>query len=468
MASRSSGLMAVADTRDLAPRLVKDGLGWRFSPADAPVTIGFSRIVERSSELTAEIHVQTAGTDAPQHVLRRRVNLLGSRTPSDLAKDLDLATDAAGWPWRKIVEQAFASVVEAYREGDEVRLLGGRRVAPPKPVHLIDGLLMADRANTWFGPGGTGKSTAAVAACVASVIEATFAGRPVRKCVPLYLDWEDEDDAFEDILWEVSRGFGLDESVQVHWQRMKSPLAGNVAFLSALIDRIGATLVVIDSATRAMGAAGEHGTYESTAVSFAEAIRALGKVTTLIIDHVDGETVKGGGVAKKAYGSIHKLNFVRNAWSVTLEKDSTVQTVAWTHAKVNRGRLHEAWGMRYERDQVLGGLTLVPMAAADVPVIAKAMPQWRQLSSLLERTGPLDVRAAAMELLGRDDGKACDQVRAIFNRDRGAHMVRLPDGRISARFTPMPVPESAAWRAPGRPDLRMVNTGTEEPDELPF
>lgn len=452
----------------MSPRLVKDGLGWRFSPTEAPVTFTFSRIVERSAELTAELHVQTLGKGASEHVLRRRVNLLGSRTPADLSKDLDLATDAAGWPWRKIIEQAFASVVEAHREGDEVRLLGGRRSAPPPTVHLIEGLLMANRANTWFGPGGTGKSTAAVAACVASVIEASFAGRPVTKCVPLYLDWEDEDDAFEEILWEVSRGFDLDESVQVHWQRMKSPLAGNVPFLAALIDRIGATLVVIDSATRAMGAAGEHGTYESTAVAFAEAIRALGKVTTLIIDHVDGETVKAGGAAKKAYGSIHKLNFVRNAWSVTLEKDTDVQTVGWTHAKVNRGRLQEPWGMRYERDQVMGGLSLVPMVAADVPTIAKAMPQWRQLASLLERTGPIDVKSAAMELLGRDDDRACDQARAIFNRDRGAHMVRLPDGRISARFTPMPVPGGAPWKPPARPDLRMVTTGTEESDELPF
>jgi hypothetical protein len=453
-----------------APKVARDGLGFRVEPHEAPVSMTFSRIVERSSELTAEIHVQTRPN--ADHVLRRRINLLGARAPADLAKDLDLATDSAGWPWRRIVESAFASVVESHRAGDQVRLLGGRRVAPPKPVHVIDGLLIADRPNTWFGPGGTGKSTAAIAACAASVIEADFAGRAVRKCVPLYLDWEDEDDAFEDVLWEVSRGFGLDESVQVHWQRMRSPLAGNVAFLSALIDRIGATLVVIDSATRAMGSAGEHGTYESTAIAFAEAIRALGKVTILIVDHVDGETVKVGGVAKKAYGSIHKLNFVRNAWSITLDRDTDVQTVAWTHAKVNRGPLRDAWGMRYQRDQVTGGLEFVPMAAADVGVLAESMPQWRQLSSLLQRTGPLDVKSAATELLGRDDKRACTQLRSIFSRDRGIHMVRLPDGRISARFTPMPVAQSGAWQPPGRPGIRMVESATpsatEGFDDVPF
>src|SRR4051794_26910235 len=109
MASRSSGLMALPDPRAVSPCIEKDGLGWRFSPSEAPVTFGFSRIVERSSELTAELHVETTGSGEREHVLRRRVNLLGSRTPADLAKDLDLATDMAGWPWRKIIEQAFAS-----------------------------------------------------------------------------------------------------------------------------------------------------------------------------------------------------------------------------------------------------------------------------------------------------------------------------------------------------------------------
>jgi hypothetical protein len=431
----------------------------------------FSRIVERSSELTAEIHVQTRpGSD---HVLRRRINLLGARAPADLAKDLDLATDSAGWPWRRIVESAFASVVESFRSGDAVKVLGGKTTAPPAPAHLIaGGVLIKNTANTWFGPGGTGKSTAAVAACVAHTIGQSFAGLETERGIALYLDWEDEDEAMERLLWEVSRGYDLDQSARLHWRRMKAPLAGEIAFVSALIDRIGATLVVIDSATRAMGAAGEHGTYESTAVAFAEAIRALGKVTILIIDHVDGATVKEGIVAKKSYGSIHKMNFVRNAWSLTPDDEASEQTVGWTHAKVNYIRKRPPFGIRYERDQVVGGLRLIPMAEADVEVMAKAMPQWKQLASLLERTGPLDIKAAALELLGRDDEKACSQTRVIFSRDRGVHMVRLPDGRISARFTPMPVSDGTPFRTPGRPKLSMLGGVTspesEASDEVPF
>jgi hypothetical protein len=457
--------MAFPDPESLSPRLIKDGLGWRFSPAEAPVTFTFSRLAERRDELTAELHVQTRGSDAPQHVLRRRVNLLGTNTPKTLAGDLDLATDAAGWPWRKIVEQAFGSVIEAHRAGDEVRLLGGKAVAPPSPPHVIDGLLISGVANTWFGPGGTGKSTAGAAACVAHTLGAPFAGLPVTVGVPLYLDWEDEDEAFERILWEVSRGYGLSESARVHWRRMKAPLASDIAYISALTDRIGATLVVIDSATRAMGSAGEHGTYESTAVSFAEAVRALGKVTTLIIDHVDGATVKEGGPAKKAYGSIHKLNFVRNAWSLTLDDEATAQTVGWTHAKVNHGPKRGDFGMRYDRDPVLGGLSLVPVAAETVSPIAERMTLAARIASALRQQGAMTVRDIAEGVLGATEKKDVETIRKTLNRDMGKRFRTYSDGTWSLRDWR---PDQAPDRQASRPDIRLVNAAHEDPEPLPF
>jgi hypothetical protein len=456
--------MALPDPRQHAPRLSKDGLGWVFRPAEAPVSFGFSRIVERSSEITAELLVQAiGGSGAPAHVLRRRVNLLGSRTPADLAKDLDLSTNGAGWPWRSIVESAFASVIEAHREGEREQLLGGKRVAPPPPKHLIDGLLIANVANTWFGPGGTGKSTAAVAACVAHVLGYQMAGRHTEQGVALYLDWEDEEEAFERILWEVSRGYELEESARVYWRRMKAPLAGDVPFVSSLIDRLGVTLLVIDSATRAMGAAGDHGTYESTAVSFAEAIRALGKVTTLIVDHVDGAAVKEGGVSKKAYGSIHKLNFVRNAWSLTPDDEAGGQTVGWTHAKVNHGPKLPQFGIQYQRDPVMGSLELVPVDGASVPSIAATMSIASRAAALLSDRGVLSVKDITDELMGSTERKDTETVRKALRRAEGRLFRSYSDGTWSLRNWTPAAPKA---RREDAPDLRIVED--EQPDELPF
>lgn len=458
--------MALPERQPQPPRLIKDGLGWVFRPAEAPVTFGFSRIVERSSEITAELLVQTiGGSGGPSHVLRRRVNLLGSRTPSDLAKDLDLSTGAAGWPWRQIVESAFASVIEAHREGEREQLLGGRRIAPPPPRHLIDGLLIANVANTWFGPGGTGKSTAAVAACVAHVLGYQMAGREVEKGVALYLDWEDEEEAFERILWEVSRGYGLDESARVYWRRMKAPLASDIAFVSALIDRIGATLVVIDSATRAMGAAGEHGTYESTAVSFAEGIRALGKVTTLIVDHVDGAAVKEGGVSKKAYGSIHKLNFVRNAWSLTPDDEAGGQTVGWTHAKVNHGAKRPAFGIRYERDDVGGGLTLQPIDAVDVKSIREGMSTIGRIVAILARGETRTVADLSLEIYGGDSAQDTKKIQRALYEDLGKRLHQYTDGTVGLVQRR---PRSDAPRGHLTVVEPTAESSDEADDELPF
>lgn len=454
--------MAIADQPVREP-LEKDGLGWRFFPAEAPVSFGFSRIVERSSEITAELLVQSITKDGPTHVLRRRVNLLGSRTPADLAKDLDLATDGAGWPWRKIVESSFASVIEAHREGEKEQLLGGRKIAPPPPKHVIDGLLIANVANTWFGPGGTGKSTAAVAACVAHVFGYEMAGRHVEKGVALYLDWEDEEEAFERILWEVSRGYGLEESARVYWRRMRAPLKDDIAYIAALIDRIGATLVVIDSATRAMGSAGEHGTYESTAVSFAEGIRALGKVTTLIVDHVDGAAVKEGGVSKKAYGSIHKLNFVRNAWSLTPDEDVGEQTVGWTHAKVNHGPKQPPFGVCYERDATTGGLVLKPLDATEVQTVAKTLPLRARVAGYIERNGTQTIAALALEFFKDDSEKACRRMKHEIDNDLGRTFRQQVDGTVI--LSERERKERGIQKE--RPRFTVVNAAQDH-DELPF
>jgi hypothetical protein len=219
--------------------------------------------------------------------------------------------------------------------------------------------------------------------------------------------------------------------------------------------------VVIDSATRAMGSAGEHGTYESTAVSFAEAIRALGKVTILIIDHVDGASVKEGAVAKKSYGSIHKMNFVRNAWSLTPDEEASEQTVGWTHAKVNYVAKQPPFGIRYQRDPVLGGLALVQLEAADVAPIAAAMTLASRISAVLGRLGVLTVKDIAEEVLGSSEKKDVEKIRVTLKRDLGRRFRVYSDGSWSLRNWRPVRPNSP-------PNIRIVNAGEGEPDELPF
>ena len=96
---------------------------------------------------------------------------------------------------------------------------------------------------------------------------------------------------------------------------------------------------------------------------------------------------------------------------------------------------------------------------------AKTMPQWKQLATILERCGPLEVKAAAQEMFGRDDDRACGQVRAIFNRNHGKDMVRLPDGRLRSRNWPL---ATRVETTETKPTLRVVNVSDGDPEPLPF
>lgn len=445
----------------------RQGMGWVFSPPDAPVILAFDRIDEKGGDTWAEVHVTLRDGG---HLARRRVNLLGGTSFSTFVKELASVDGGGGWPWQAILSSGCESTLEAHRAGEPVRILG-RRVEPPPPVrYLVPGLVVENGANTWFGPGGTGKSTAAATLCVSMSLGEPFLGLPVRRGVALYLDWEDEEETAEAVIWEAQRGYGVLGGGEVLWRRMSAPLRHGVAEIAALIDRHGVTLLVIDSATRAMGASGEGTSYETAAIAFAESIRALGKVTTLIIDHVDGATVKEGTVAKKAYGSIHKLNFVRNAWSLTPDldaRDRGRQIVGWTHAKVNRSAYSQPFGVLYERGDD-AGLRLLPMEAVDVQPLQDAMPQWRKLLTTLERCGPLEVKEAARELFGNDDERACKHVRALFSRDHGKHMVRLPDGRLSARYVERNTATSGAQHVADEPNLRVVARDDDDVEELPW
>jgi hypothetical protein len=209
-----------------------------------------------------------------------------------------------------------------------------------------------------------------------------------------------------------------------------------------------------------MGAAGDHGTYESTAVAFAEAIRALGKCTTLILDHVDGQAVKDGGVSKKSYGSIHKMNFVRNAWSLTPDEQADSQTVGWTHAKVNWIEKERVpFGVRYERDPVMGGLELVKVDGASVQVVAQTMRHADRIAALLRERGCMGVKEIAEELFSSTDRTHVETVRGTLKRNR--RLFRdYPEGTWSL----------LNWRPKSRPDdrpsMRIMTANDDE--ELPF
>lgn len=450
--------MALPDTQQRSEVFRRFGLGWQFLPPEAPVVMTFLGVTDRRGEVRAEVLVEHRGGG---HLLRRYINLLGSNTFRDLARDLSAADGGAGFPWPRILESAFESVIRAVRTGPELHTVAGRLDRPPGVRWLCQDLVMANVPNVWIAAGSTGKSTFASGLAVHHTVGEPFLGRDVERGVPLFLDWESTDDDFEEKVWLWSRWLGLAETPPIHRLRMRGPATSHAAALGNRIDALGATLVIWDGVQAAGGPLGQHATYETLAQELEQLIGLLPETTHLLLDHVTGDELKDGAVPMKGRGSTRKYEFTRNQWTMILDREARragQHVVGWTHTKINRGKLADAFGVELlHRPDELGYRLL---GEAEVAPLAERMPQWQQLLEVL-RERPLTVRDAALAWKGAEDDKTLGLVRALVSR-HGRYLKRYSDGMIGASSW------ESAGREPKHPHLRAIKDATDEPPPLPF
>lgn len=453
-----------SDAADPARVWRRFGMGWQFRPPLAPVVMTFSNVTDRRGELRTELHVQNARGG---HLLRRYLNLLGSKSVDDLAKDLNRVDGGAGFPWGSILESATESLIQAVRVGPPLETYSGRMDRPPAVRWLCEGLVMADVPNVWIAAGSTGKSTFAVALAVHHAIGEPFLGRPTTKGVPLYLDWESDADDFREKVWLVSRWLGLSEVPTVHRLRMRGTASMHAVAIANRIDELGVTLCAWDGIQAAGGAPNQYANYESIALDLESMLGMLPVTTHLLLDHVTGDELKSGAVPLKGRGGSRKVEWTRNQWTLSLDREaqSTQQhVVGWTHTKINRGAALPAFGVEVLHRPDEMGFRVI--AEADVEPLRERMSQRRQLLAVVQRTGPLSNKDAAREWLGREDTKAVDLVRAVVNRDLGKNFRRYSDGTFGSRNDWQgDRPEGA--QAAARPEHRHLQVVDAEP-ELPF
>lgn len=415
------------------PVLERAGLGWRYVVPEHGVAFSFDRIVERRDELTAEM---VATLIDGSYLLRRRVNLMGSRSLVELGRDLDELTGAAGLPWRRMLEAACGSVTQAYRRGPDLERYEGVLARPPAVSWDCDRLVMANVINTWIAPGSAGKSTLAAILCVAIGAGMPFLGRETRKGIALYLDWESTDEDFQEKLHDAAAGMGLSEVPLVYRLRMRGPLKAYVHLISELIHRLGITLVVVDAVAAAGGPMAE-GNYEAVALDLESAVGFFPTVTTLLLDHVTGEDLRNGNAPVKARGSVRKTEFSRCQWTLSRDHEQSElgkHVVGFTHTKINRGRYEPQFGVEIEHGD--GWVRAREIQADAVAPLVEKMSTIQRMRQTLMRNGPMEVKELALDVLGSDDERACGHIRSNFSRDHGKTISRLPDGRLAARNKP--------------------------------
>jgi hypothetical protein len=454
------------------------GLGWQYRPPEAPVVMTFSSVSERRGEVRAEIHVQSVISGG--HMLRRYLNLLGSRSLDDLAKDLSNRDGGVGFPWRSILEAATESIVQALRVGPDIESFGGITDRPPGISWLCEGLVMANVPNVWLAAASTGKSTFSALLALCHALGQPFLGRPTQQGTTLYLDWESTGDDLAEKLWLGSRWYGLSRVPDgIHRMQMRGPASMYAAAIANRIDSLGATLVIWDGVQAAGGPVGQYTSYEAVAMDMEALVMSLPPTTHVLLDHVTGDDLKEQKVPLKARGGTRKVEWARNQWSLILDRDAHLSkrhVVGWTHTKINRSDYLEPFGVEilHRPDEL--GFQLVN--EADVKPLHERMPTWRQLLAVAQAAGrPLMNREAAKLWKGDTDKKTVDLVRATVNNHtriftRNADGTFEPHWDVQARSNGSAVgatmPAAGADETAGWPEYDPEYEAEEVNGALPF
>jgi len=439
----------------MSERFGRLGVDYRFAPAEVPVVLLFQRCRDKDESFTCQVAVRTS-TGAP--VMTRRVDLLAGLNAgalSNLAKELNSLNHATGLDeWRALLREGAERVIYTHRQGRPFMHTRGEIERPPPPSWLCQGLLLKHRPNCWLGAASTGKSTLAKAMCAYYASGYRFCDRDMEQGVPLYLDWEDDYESFNRVVFDICRNLGVWPLPHMIWRDMHGGrLRDQLEVLARVIDEEQVGLLVLDAVAAAGGSTGEHMTWEAIALEMEDCLGVLPPVTVLALDHVTGaehRAQRNGSSVKppvpvKARGAERKLEYTRNQWSLVTDVEAEGlgrHVVEWTHTKLNAGpkeRFGFATEIIHRPDEL--SIMLRPLAQDEPePDVEPSLTQ--RLLAELALVHPQTVRELAWRIDGHPpDGKRHDNVRRMLDRQvtqgvlckagKGANARYWPSGQLS-------------------------------------
>lgn len=397
----------------------REGMGYLFQPASAPVLMRFSRIADKRDELTAELSISR---DNGANVLRRRINLLASTgsTLSSLVTDLKDEELGIDVDWKKLLRDGYEAVLESHRNGLVVTSIQGNITRPNPPRWLCDGLLLKNKVNCWLGAAGTGKSTLAKGLCVYYAAGERFLGRDTERGLPLYLDWEDDDEDLRRVAHDVCRNLNVWPVPELLWISMRGKrLRDHIEKLAALVDERKVGLIVMDAIAAAGGSPGEHMSWEAVALELEQCLGMLPPVTILGLDHVTSDEHKNGSsaVPMKARGAERKVEFFRNQWTLVLDRgelEAGRHIVSWNHTKVNVIVPRPAFATEIVHQD--GNLSIQEKGVEASPAAVERLPRQKQnVIYVMENPGK-SAETVCMAVRGDSKKAAIDATRKELKR----------------------------------------------------
>lgn len=410
-----------------APVVTMDGRAYvaKF-PGDLHLRL--TDLVEHRDEVTGLLTVfyKPAGTVAGR-IGWQRINLTSGATRASFAKQLSSKVDA---DWGQFLEVFCYEVFTMARQGAPESVSDDWFVPKPGREYLLDPILPMGLPTNLYGPGGVGKSTLAcgIAYSVETGREVVAGWKPLSGPV-LILDWEGREEDWRERWSQIARGVGGAYGT-LRYRPCRRRLKDDIEFVTSLVSKYSIALVVVDSVSLAFGTSPAEGDPADSALNAFAAIREVGEVTWLLIDHVTGESTEQGYVATKAYGSVKKRDLARSMFHVAGAREAAdTQELVITHTKSNYSRPLKPQGVVIERDQ--DRLVFTRTSELQAPELAEKMPMGDRIRSLLVSGAhsPEWVR----EQLGVDakDRRAAGAFKVALHRLVKTGLVtKLPSGEL--------------------------------------
>ena len=372
------------------------GLGYQALVPEVSVGLALDRLVESRGELSGMLTVRR---EEEGHLYAGRFNLSSLTARTSAAKFLSgrAHLNGAGPDWTTILEHFCVAVIEREQEGAPVVTLGARRPRVPLEWVYEPFIVGGAKATVLYGYGGYGKSTLAGAAAVAVASGVpTFAGWrvPAARRV-LVLDWEADEDDWNDIIAGVSEGIGI-EAPQIEYQACDRPLPNMVHQLARTIAERSIGLVIVDSVGFAIPSARDGASYEEGAMRLFKALRTLA-VPALLIDH----TGKGDEGREGPYGSAYKWHSMRHGWQLVAGEEAAEDGalhLALLHRKHNLTAEHAPIGIKVVRGE--GQILLLAEDIAEDGRLESSMTIAQRIELVMRRNGgrPMKVGDIATEV----------------------------------------------------------------------
>lgn len=474
------------------PEFQRIGLGYHYTPTrDNGRPLGIvlrARYLHRHGEtVSAELTLET--TTGVLLDTGTRHNLTSLQTRQTIIKHFrslglpDISDD----DWQRVMVTFCASVLAAERRPARAIDVGRNPRLPAGQRFLLYPLVAEGKLNGIHGPGGSGKGYVATLAAVLVQSGTEACGLRPKPTNVLYLDWEEVDDpiglTINERVAAVSAGLGIEPPV-IGYMECRRPLRADIENIAHVVDQRGARFLVIDSVEMAMGAGDDDASYQSRIIGLIEAIRELGPVTCLLIDHVSAATARADrtpGQVSHAFGSVFKHNEIRWSWEVTAQQevDDPHLHVALLHDKRNNGGRLSPVGLDIDFSDP--GTVVIRRENVAETSQATRLENYIRIKWILTHSDhPLSVAEIHEEMSDIQEAT----VRKTLNRYKGRLFVHLKDGRWAAaprdgspgngrRHTDIPRAIQEAFAEQSLDDDH-VSGGGDEPDpeddldDIPF